>query len=162
MTSSQKLSPSSSRRLAGRVLAVDYGRKRLGLALSDELGLTARPLATLERTNRNDDLRRLRELAREHGVALILVGHPVHLDGSSSEMAAEAARFAERVRKQLGLPVEMVDERLSSWEAQQAIAATRRAPGGKAGPARRGELDQVAAAVILRDYLARPKRQVRS
>ena len=138
------------------VLAIDYGRRRIGLALSDALGLTARPLATLMRTNRRHDLRRLREIARQHEVRLILVGHPLQLDGSAGEMAGEAARFAARIEKHLGLPVKLVDERLSSWEAQRILPRASRA--GKGAGARRhkgtDKLDQVAAAVILRDYLA--------
>ena len=145
MTSARTSSRDSSSR--GRILAVDYGHRRIGLALSDEMRMTAQPLATLVRTNRRDDLRRLRELARKHGVARILVGHPVHLDGTQSEMAEEAARFAARIEKELGLPVELADERLSSWEAEQVLAA--------AGKKRRRSLDDVAAAVILRDHLAR-------
>ena len=74
-----------------RILAIDYGRKRIGLALSDELGLTAQPLATFLRTNRRNDLRRLREICRKHAVARILVGHPLHMTGESSPMAEEAA-----------------------------------------------------------------------
>jgi len=73
----------------------------------------AQPLSTMERVNRNEDMRRLRELAREHGVKQIVVGLPLRLDGSRGEMAEEAERFAQRVRKQIGVPVEMVDERLT-------------------------------------------------
>jgi putative Holliday junction resolvase len=157
---------------AGRVLAVDYGRRRIGLALSDALGLVARPLATLRRTNRRADLRRLREIAREHDVRRIVVGHPLHLDGGAGEMAAEAARFAARLEKQLGLPVELVDERLSSWEAEQTLAANRalaRKRRGRAGgqrPTREvrregGTIDQVAAAVILRDYLESARKRAK-
>ena len=151
MTSARTSSRDSSSR--GRILAVDYGRRRIGLAISDEMRLTAQPLGTLVRTNRRDDLRRLRELARKHGVARILVGHPVHLDGTQSEMAEEAARFAARIEKELGLPVELADERLSSWEAEQVLAA--------AGKKRRRSLDDVAAAVILRDYLARARERTK-
>jgi putative Holliday junction resolvase len=149
---------------AERILSIDYGRKRIGLALSDPARVTARPLVTLERTNRRDDLRRLRELAREHKVRRILVGRPVHLDGTESEMAAEAARFARRVEQHLGLPVELVDERLTSWEARQIVSSQRGARHAKAAtPAPTGArrkrvqeaLDAVAAAVILRDYLER-------
>ncbi|MGH9859622.1 MAG: Holliday junction resolvase RuvX [Candidatus Acidiferrales bacterium] len=131
------------------MLAIDYGRKRMGLAVSDEMGLTARPLATLTRTNRRNDLRRLREIARENCVGRILVGHPLNLDGTAGEMAGEAARFAERIRKELGLPVELADERLSTWEAAQIHGAhPRRRP-------REAPVDAVAAAVTLRDYLER-------
>jgi len=133
------------------VLAIDYGRRRLGLAISDEMQLTARPLQTLTRTNRRNDLRRLREMARENAVALIVVGHPLNMDGSAGEMAEETARFAARIRKELGLPVELADERLSSWEAEQMDAA------GVHGKRRGGSVDEVAAAIILRGYLERER-----
>lgn len=115
------------------------------------MGLTAQPLQTLERTNRRNDIRRLREIARRNRVRRIVVGHPVHLNGREGEMAAEAARFATRLGKELGLPVELADERLSSWEAEQVLAeAGKKKNAGDA-------VDHVAAAVILRDYLTRAK-----
>ncbi len=126
----------------------------MGLALSDELGLTAQPLGTLVRTNRQKDLRRLREIVRQHAVRRIVVGHPLTLAGRDSEMAAAAARFAARIEKELHLPVELSDERLSSWEAQQILAENR-----AARRRRRQALDPVSAAVILRDYLERARRK---
>jgi putative Holliday junction resolvase len=149
----------------GVILAIDYGLKRLGLALSDERGVTSRPFATWTRINRRRDLARLRELVREHAVRRIVVGLPLYLDGRPSEMSEEAKAFAARVERALGVPVEMMDERLSSWEAEQALAATK-----PAAPARRGRtqrsrsrrkapLDDVAAAIILRDYLDRARSQ---
>jgi putative Holliday junction resolvase len=131
------------------VLAIDYGRRRMGLALSDRLGLTARPLATWERTNRRRDLARLRELCRQHAVGGIVVGWPLRLDGTPGEMAREAAGFAGRLRKHIGLPVELVDERLSSWEATEQTHA--------AGNRSAKPVDELAAAVILRDYLTRAR-----
>lgn len=132
----------------GRILAIDYGQKRIGLALSDEMQLTAQPLQTLARTNRRNDLRRLREIARRNEVRRIVVGHPVHLDGATSEMAQEAAAFARRIEKELGLPVELADERLTSWEAREMLAATPK-------KSRSRGVDELAAAILLRDYLAR-------
>lgn len=139
---------------SGRVLAIDYGRKRLGLAVSDELRVTARPLATWNRSNRRQELARLRTLCRQEGIVHVVVGWPVQLDGEPGEMAVEAAQFAERIHKNLGLPVELVDERLSSWEAEQMLAQSH---PGRLRPRRRKQhkLDQAAAAVILRDYLRR-------
>ncbi len=102
-----------------RILAIDYGRKRIGLALSDELGLTAQPLATIVRTNRRNDLRRLREICRQYEVGRIVVGHPLHMTGEAGEMAEEAKRFAARLEKDLRIEVVLVDERLTSWEAGQ-------------------------------------------
>src|ERR1700687_1836126 len=121
------------------ILAIDYGRKRIGLALSDELGLIARPLATLVRANRRDDLRRLREICRQHGVARILVGHPLHMTGAAGEMADEAARFAARLKKDLGIVVELVDERLTTWEAGQ-LRAEMKSPARR----KRTKTDDVA------------------
>jgi putative Holliday junction resolvase len=138
-----------------RILSVDYGRKRIGLALSDELGLTAQPLTTLVRVNRQTDLRRLREACRAHGVAHIIVGHPIHMTGEAGEMANEAARFAARLEKETGIGVELVDERLTSWEAKQTVAETRSSVSSK--KRRREPLDDVAAAVLLRDYLERTR-----
>jgi putative Holliday junction resolvase len=133
------------------VLAIDYGRRRLGLALSDALGVTARPLAVWERTNRRGDLARIRELCRRHAVGRIVVGWPIRLDGTPGEMAREAASFAERLRKHLGRPVDLVDERLSSWEAAQQVHETGSRRAGK-------PVDDVAATIILRDYLARARK----
>ena len=145
--------PKSSR---SAILAIDYGRRRLGLALSDGLGMTAHPLAVCTRSNRRADVTHLREICRRHEVGLILVGWPLHLDGSAGEMAEETSRFAERLRRQLGLPVELVDERLSSWEAHQVTAEITSAARSSRRDAK--TVDDVAAAVILRDYLSRARR----
>jgi putative holliday junction resolvase len=124
----------------------------------------AQPLSTLERVNRNEDMRRLRELAREHGVKQIVVGLPLRLDGSRGEMAEEAERFAQRVRKQIGVPVEMVDERLTSWEAERLLEEVQgrfirdeKLTGSKKTKNTQAKMsvDAVAAAVILKDYLDR-------
>lgn len=139
-----------------RILAIDYGRKRIGMALSDELGLTAQPLVTLVRANRRDDLRRLRDICRRHGVARILVGHPLHMTGAAGEMADEAARFAARLKKELGIVVELVDERLTTWEADQLMAEMKSSLRRK-----RAHTDDVAAAVLLREYLNCQRTQPR-
>jgi putative Holliday junction resolvase len=147
----------------GVILAIDYGQKRLGLALSDEHGVTSRPFATWTRINRRRDLARLRELVRQHAVRRIVVGLPLHLDGTPSEMSEEATGFAARVEKALGVPVDMMDERLSSWEAEQTLAATKSttpSSRGRTQHARRKQrttFDDIAAAVILRDYLDRAR-----
>ena len=152
------------------ILALDYGRARIGVAIADAETRMAKPLSTLDRINRNEDMRRLRELAREQGVTQIIVGLPLRLDGSHGEMAEEASRFAERVRKQVGLPVEMVDERLTSWEAQRMLEEQGgrvlnppvRAGGGrdfdkvrKTKMDGRMTVDAMAATVMLKEYLER-------
>ncbi len=150
-----------SAQAARSILGIDYGRARIGLAIADPDSALPRPLATLKRVNRNEDMRRLRELVREHGVGQIVVGLPLRLDGTHGEMAKEATRFGARMRKQLNLPVTMVDERLTSWEAErlleeqgghflrEAKAAQKK---GKREDAR-VSVDAVAAAVILKEYL---------
>lgn len=152
------------------VLGIDYGRARIGLAIADTRTALARPLDTLQRVNRNEDMRRLREIVRAHGVKQIVVGLPLLLDGTRGEMAEEAARFGERVRKQLGVPVEMVDERLTSWEAERLLedhagkvfhddAKTSRK---KRRESSRASVDAMAAAVILKEYLEREQIQGKS
>jgi putative pre-16S rRNA nuclease len=147
-----------------RILAVDYGRARIGLAIANSETRMPQPLSTLERINRNEDMRRLRELVREHGVKQIVVGLPLRLDGTRGEMAEEVERFAQRMRKQIGVPVDMVDERLTSWEAErlleevqgrfirdEKLASTKKPKRVQA----KMTVDAVAAAVILKEYLER-------
>jgi putative Holliday junction resolvase len=146
-----------------RILALDYGRSRIGIALADSAVGLAQPLCTLQRINRNEDMRRLRELAREHRVTQIVVGLPLRLDGERGEMAEEAEGFAQRVRKQIGVPVEMVDERLSSWEAERLLEESQgrviKEPSTPGRTAKKNlgrvSVDAVAAAVILKEYLER-------
>jgi putative holliday junction resolvase len=144
---------------SGVILAIDYGTSRLGLALSDASGLTSFPFATWNRTNRRRDLARLRDLVRQHSVRRIVIGLPLHLNGTASEISDEVRRFAVRVEKALGIPVELMDERLSSWEAGQLISAagTRKAPRrhsiARGVNSRKAPIDDFAAAIILRDYL---------
>jgi len=154
-------------RVRHAILSIDYGRARMGLAIADTEAKIAQPLTTLERINRNEDMRRLRELVRDRGVTQVVVGLPLKLDGTRGEMAEGAERFARRVQKQLGVPVEMVDERLTSWEAERLLEETQgrflhaEKPGGARKHKNRTErvtVDALAAAVILKEYLERQKQ----
>jgi len=149
-----------------KILALDYGRKKIGLALADAEARIAEPQDTLERINRNEDMRRLREFVRDHAVKQIVVGLPLRLDGAAGDMADEVRRFAERVRKQIGVPVELVDERLTSWQAEQVLEQEfgrrithRETPQGRKRITRTSDgkytVDSIAAMLILRDYLMR-------
>ncbi len=140
---------------ARRILAIDYGRRKIGLALSDELGLTARPLATILRINRRADLKRLGQICKDNSVGRVIVGHPLHLSGAAGEMAAEAARFAAKLRKETGIETELVDERLTSWQAQQVA-------GELSSRRRKDPLDDLAAAILLREYLERKNPNARA
>jgi putative Holliday junction resolvase len=145
----------------GRILAIDYGRARIGLALAESPHSLAQPFDTLERINRNEDMRRLRELVRDQQVGQILVGLPLLLDGTRGEMAEEAERFANRVRKQIAVPVEMVDERLTSWEAERLLeeefGRKLKSGGASARNSKTAKIsvDSVAATIVLREYLQR-------
>ena len=139
----------------------------MGLAIADTNVKMAQPLSTVKRVNRNEDMRRLRDVVREHAVKQIVVGLPLKLDGTRGEMAEEAERFARRVQKQIGVPVELVDERLTSWEAERLLEEMQgrfihneksfRGRNRKKVP-ERATVDAVAAAVILKEYLERQEQ----
>jgi putative Holliday junction resolvase len=149
-----------------KILALDYGRTKIGVALADVQARIAAPFATLPRINRNEDMRRLREMARQEKVQQIVVGLPLRLDGTQGDMADEVTRFAERIRKQVGVPVELVDERLTSWEAERILEEElgrklmhQETHQGRKKTSRAADtkytVDAVAAMVILREYLSR-------
>jgi putative Holliday junction resolvase len=132
----------------GRILAIDPGRVRHGLAMSDPLGIFAQGLPTLESSGRRKDLEAFDALVREHEVAEIVVGHPLSMDGSRGQMTDFAERLAEDLRERTGLPVRLWDERLSSVEAERTLIArnVRRED-------RKGLRDRVAASLILQGFL---------
>ena len=143
----------------GRVLAVDPGTRRVGLALSDPQGLIAQPLTALPAEPLESLPERLAEWASRHEASELVVGLPRRMDGSLGPEAAEAKALAERLRRLTGLRVTLVDERLTSAAAERALLAVG------ARRARRRELsDQVAAALILQTYLdsASARRQAAS
>ncbi|MGA8104047.1 MAG: Holliday junction resolvase RuvX [Candidatus Acidiferrales bacterium] len=133
-------------KMPGRILALDYGHKRLGMAVSDEMQLTVQPHHVYYRVNRREDFRYLRQTVRSLGVRRIVLGRPVHIDGQRSEMTDEVENYAIRLRKELGIEVVLQDERLTTWEARQLQTAKR--SGNEFDP-----VDAIAAAVLLRDYL---------
>jgi putative Holliday junction resolvase len=132
-----------------RVLALDVGKKRIGLAISDELGITAQGLETLQRTRIRDDLERLRQIAVNGNVRLLLVGRPLHMSGSESRQGLYTKEFADRLSRQLALPVVYWDERLTSVEAERALRET-----GATLEERKKAVDRVAAMLLLQSYLA--------
>jgi putative Holliday junction resolvase len=132
-----------------RYLALDVGSKRIGVAVSDELGLTAQPVLTLERRRKTrDDLRSLARLARRFGVAGIVVGNPVHMSGEQSSRAGRTQAFARELGELTGLPIHLWDERLTTREAHQILYAA-----GHARQEHQRVVDQVAATLILQSFL---------
>src|SRR5450756_2220454 len=134
--------------MTGRVMALDVGKVRIGVALTDPLGYTAQPLLTLWRKNRNEDLRSLQRIIRKHEVVQILVGNPLHMSGGVSPWAKKVHQFADELRERFGLPVELWDERLSSVAANEILDQAGHDPRD-----RKYVIDQVAAAVILQGWL---------
>lgn len=132
-----------------RYLGLDVGNRRIGVAVSDELGLTAQPVLTLERKrNTRDDLRSLARLCRRFGVAGIVVGNPVHLSGEVSPQAAKTQAFANALGELAGLPIHLWDERLTTREAHRILYEA-----GHERQEHRRVVDQVAATLILREFL---------
>lgn len=128
---------------AGRTLGIDPGERRVGLAVSDPLGITAQGLETFDR--RTGDLTaHLRRLVEAYDVGEIVVGHPLSMSGRPSQTTRDAEEFARGLERSLGLPVSLWDERLSSAEARRVLAGSR---------APRGATDRVAATLILQSYL---------
>ncbi len=132
-----------------RYLGLDVGNRRIGVAVSDELGLTAQPVLTLQRRRSlREDLRSLARLARRFGVVGIVVGNPVYLSGDVSPQAARTQAFAAELGELTGLPIHLWDERLTTREAHRILYEA-----GHARQQHRSVVDQVAAVLILQSYL---------
>lgn len=138
----------------GRVMALDVGKKRIGVALSDPLGYTAQPLLTIWRKSKSEDLRNLLRLIRKHEVAMIVVGNPLHMSGEVSPWAAKVQELAEELRVRSGMPLELWDERLSSVEAHEILDEAGHHPRD-----RKSIIDQVAAVVILKGWMEVQERK---
>jgi putative Holliday junction resolvase len=133
----------------GRILALDVGERRIGVALSDPLRLVARPLTVIGRASKVKDFAAVGRLVAEHDVSLVLCGYPLSLDGSEGPQGRRIRRYAEKLAEALPVAVELWDESYSTEEAETMMASHKRL----APKERRGWVDAVAAAVILQSYL---------
>ena len=141
--------PPAAQQQGGRVLGVDVGTVRVGLALSDPTGTLASPLTTLRRAKNNSDLDRLAALVVEHEVTEVVVGEPVHLSGASGASAQDAGNYAQELADRIpDVPVILIDERLST-----VTAASHLREGGIDSRKQRAVIDQAAAVVILQQFL---------
>ena len=131
-----------------RVLAVDFGTRRVGMAVSDELGVVARGLPTVNAGSRNSAVQSVARAASDVGAAALLVGLPLNMDGSRGPMAEAAEAFASELNRITGLPVRLWDERLTTVAARRAIRETGSRQGGK-----KGTVDRMAAVLLLNNYL---------
>ena len=139
-----------------RILALDVGDRRIGLAISDPLGFTAQPLFTLHRTTPRADLKSIARVLRKHAVTDVVVGLPLHASGQMSPQAAKSQAVADGIRDQHPtLRVHLLDERLTTSEAHSLLNRARPAPASKAARIERSKIiDQVAAVLLLEAFLS--------
>ena len=134
--------------MALRILCLDFGDKRIGVAVSDELGLTAQGEKTILRKNNRQVIDEIRQLVHRYGVVLIIIGYPLRLDGSRGRQCEKVDRFSDLLATSLQLPLTKWDEALSTKEAEDILRE-----GGIHWKKRRQLVDKVAATLILQDYL---------
>lgn len=132
----------------GRLLALDLGERRIGVAVSDPTGTVARPLTTIVRASRQDDFEAICRLINEHRVARVIVGLPLSLDGVEGPQARQVRRYAERLTEVLDVPIEFWDERYSSVMAAEVLREK-----GRGRRNMHDKIDATAAAIILQSYL---------
>ncbi len=130
------------------LLGLDVGDTRIGVALSDALGIAAHPLCTLTRKNRQVDLIAISDLVSIHQVERVVIGLPISLDGSIGTQAKKVQKFAERLSHTIDIPIEFQDERFTTAEAEEILSELN-----KDTKAQKELIDEVAAVIILRDYL---------
>jgi putative Holliday junction resolvase len=134
--------------VTGRILAIDHGSRRMGLAVTDPLGITAQGIETLQRKNNRADFGRLERIIREYEVKEIVLGYPLRMSGQEGKQSQKVAEFAEELRKRFELPVHLWDERLTSAEANRLLreneVSTRR---------RVQAVDRMAAVLILQSFM---------
>lgn len=130
-------------------MAIDYGEQRLGLAVSDELGLLARPLATILRVPKPQSLARIKDYITNLAIDRVVVGLPLRLDGTAGDAVTKVNKFIALLKANLPCPIVTWDERLTSFEAEE-----RMREAGLRAPERKARIDQFAAMIILEDYLA--------
>jgi putative Holliday junction resolvase len=135
-------------RKTGRILALDLGKRRIGLAVSDELGITAQGIETLQRTNIREDLEALARIARERSVETILMGKPLHMSGREGRQSEYTNDFAVRLQQKTGLPLVHWDERLTTVEAHRVLRSS-----GIGIEKRARAIDRLSAVILLESYL---------
>lgn len=129
-------------------LGLDIGRKRVGVAGCDGMGLLATGLTTIHRTSFKEDVAKLKQIIEERGVEILVIGLPYSMDGTIGTQAKQVQKFAQRLAEALQLPIEYVDERLTSVEAEAQLKAQKRF-----STYNKGLIDRQAAAIILQQWL---------
>lgn len=140
-----------------RIMGLDYGSKTIGVAISDELGLTAQPFETIERSGENKlrrSLARISEIVKEKNIRKIVVGLPVNMSGENGERVAFTLAFVEKLKSRVDVPIIMQDERLTTMEADEILDES-----GVKKKDRKQFIDQIAAGIILREYMEKENGQ---
>ena len=132
----------------GRILAIDYGSRRMGLAVSDALGITAQGIETLERRNKRSDFACLERVLREYQIVEIVLGNPLRMSGEEGAQSQKVAEFAGELRRRFQLPVHLWDERLTSSEANRLLREAE-----VSLQKRTQAVDRMAATLILQSFL---------
>lgn len=134
-----------------RLMGLDYGSKTIGVAISDELGMTAQPIETIERSGENKlrkSLARISEIVKEKNIQKIVVGLPVNMNGRRGERAARTLEFVKKLKTRVDIPIVMQDERLTTVEADEILSES-----GVKKEERKRYIDSIAASIILREYM---------
>jgi putative Holliday junction resolvase len=142
------LTPQDQPQLFISALGLDFGRKRIGVAGCDGTGLIATGITTIERTSFDRDVQEIRNIVHERQVQVLVIGLPYSMDGTLGFQARQVQKFAKKLGKALQLPVEYVDERLTSFQAEQLLIAENRSPSRH-----KGLIDRKAASLILQQWL---------
>jgi putative Holliday junction resolvase len=131
-----------------RILALDLGKRRIGMAVSDPLGITAQGLPNLERTNKRTDFAALEQLIREREIGMILLGNPINMGGVEGRQSGWVREFAGELERRTNLPVKLWDERLTSVEAGRVLRSS-----GISIEKRAAAVDRLSAVILLQSYL---------
>src|SRR5437879_6461310 len=144
------LNNSAAEKKLRRVLALDVGSRRIGLAVSDALGITAQGLDTLHRKNKRSDMAELQRIVSTYDIGEIVMGNPLQMSGSEGTQSGKISEFAEQLRHRLGVPVHLWDERLTSAEAHRILDESGQS---KDRMQRKGKVDRIAAVLILQSFM---------
>ncbi|MGA8184876.1 MAG: Holliday junction resolvase RuvX [Terriglobia bacterium] len=149
------VSAQQEEKLPARLMSIDFGLRRIGLAVSDALGITAQGLPTLQRTAIRKDIEHIRAMAEEYSVEKIIVGNPIGHTGKATSMSRHVEDFAKRLQGRVSCPVELWDERLTSVEANRMLRTA-----GISINKRRQAVDRISAVLLLQNYLEYHARKV--
>lgn len=135
-------------KITGRILAIDYGEKRLGIAVSDPLGIIPQGLPTIEYKSLKEVKQKLKEIIEQYEISQIVVGHPLNLRGEVAAAATQVQTFVQKIKMEVNLPIILWDERFTSVEAERILRQLNISPSRN-----KSKIDQISAMIVLQNYL---------